>query len=258
MGTSLLATSMRRVLPTGPSFCEYWTTYERTGGRRVVGSMVAARLHARWKQPRRRRLCQELTESLCEISPPPHLATGQSLCGLRLKGTSLPGWLRTPRSAKDPFYACSVPHFLTGAAVSIRFCHGAPLAPMKPVKPISAISSCPYVPDYAGLFGGNEPRVLTPRASSPMRPFPPCARFPAEKRREDEAPPLRTKSPPLPFSVFFSSPDRMARGRRRATSGLPLLVLVRAADASQTRCCTRRRRRRRRRRRIIFPTPFLQ
>lgn len=38
---------------------------------------------------------------------------------------------------------------------------------------------------------------------------PPCARSPAEQRRKDQAQPPRTKSPPLPFSVFFSSTDWM-------------------------------------------------
>lgn len=155
--------------------------------------MVAARLHARWKQPRRRRLCHELTVSLCEISPPPHLATGQSLCGLRLKGTSLPGWLRTPKSAKDPFYACSVPHFLTGAAVSIRFCHGAPLAPMKPVKPIRYIPLVPLCPGLCGSVWGQRAESLDSKGVVPHAPVSPPKR--EERMKHHHSGPSLRRSP---------------------------------------------------------------
>lgn len=169
------------------------------------------------------RVCHELATSLCEIFPPPHRATGQSLCGLRLKGTSLPGWLRTPRSAKDPFYACSVPHFLTGAAVSIRFCHGAPLAPMKPISAISP--SCPYIPDYAGLFGGSEPRL---RAPSPMRPFP---------RRAEETPiealTLRTKSP---LSQTIARPPLLIPGLDGSGSAACHVRPIAPRPGSRCRC----------------------
>lgn len=153
-----------------------------------------------------------------------------------------------PKIGKGPFLCLQFP------SLPHRCCSVHPILPWSPPRPHEAyIRYIPLVSLYPGLCGS----VWGGRAETLQGCRPPCARSPAELRRhplkhQHFGPSLR--SPRLSRDHPFSSPDWMARGRRRATSGLSLLVLVRAADASQTRCCTRRRRRRRRR--ILFPTPF--
>lgn len=70
MGNSLWATSVRRALPVRPSL---WNIGRRMN-ERVAGSMVAARLHARWKQPRRRLEFATSWRRVSVRSSPHHIA----------------------------------------------------------------------------------------------------------------------------------------------------------------------------------------
>jgi hypothetical protein len=120
---------------------------------------------------------------------------------------------------------------LTGAAVSDS-AMGALMEP--PSVPYS-----PYIPDYAPSAWGQRAETLS---------LPKGAGFPAQQRGDNRGPPppLRTKSPwstYLPPLLLLLQDYRettpspipgWGRGRRLATSGLSLLVLVRAAEASQT------------------------